>query len=167
MRLKKDIQSGSIEGVFRAYPIIDDERRILWPEKYRDIESVKRLSKRFTDVVWVREFLLKSLSANGHELIHPIITTNYGDKSRTQEERSVRLPPRQVPLIPQMKEFKISVPYDNAPIYLLMDDNPEYLLYFGNVYLNEPMMSGSERAAEMKALADDLVEKLKNGTLDR
>ncbi|MFH1235569.1 MAG: hypothetical protein V1685_01360, partial [Parcubacteria group bacterium] len=73
MRLKKDIADGRIDGIFRAYPIIDDRRRILWPEKYRSIESVRKLSKRFPIVVWVREFLLKGLSVNGHELIHPII----------------------------------------------------------------------------------------------
>ena len=164
MRLKKDIQSGSIEGVFRAYPIIDDERRILWPEKYKSIESIRKLSKRFTDVVWVREFLLKSLSANGHELISPMIVTNYSDQPI--QRPSPVLPPTQRPLIPQMKEFKISVPYDSAPAFVFVDHGPEYQSYFGNVYLDEPVRSDTGKAAEMNALAGDLLGKLENEMLD-
>ncbi len=149
MRLKKNIQDGSIEGVFRAYPIIDDERRILWPEKYRDIESVRKLSKRFTDVVWVREFLLKSLSANGHELISPLIITYYADQPL--QRKHPELPPLQRPLIPRMQEFKISVPYDSAPAIVFRDHGPEYQLYFGNVYLDKPMRSDTEKTSGIQA----------------
>ncbi len=158
MRLKKDIGERNIDGIFRAYPIIDDERRILWPEKYRDIESVRKLSKRFPEVVWVREFLLKSISANGREIIRPMIFDAAFKHHMGSEER--KLPPKQIPLIPQMKEFNISVPYDQAPIYFFMGD-PEYKLYFGNVHLNEPMMSCGEREAMLKSKAKEHDGKLK------
>jgi hypothetical protein len=160
MQLKKYIDEKKVEGTFRAYPIIDDERRILWPEKYRDVDDVRKLSKRFPDVVWVREFLLKSLSTDGHTLIQPIIIRRFrGDGIETERKRDV--PPKQTPLIPQMKKFSISVPYDRAPIYLIMNDDPEYALYFGNVDLDEPMRSGSEKAERILTLADTMVEEMK------
>ena len=148
MRLKKDIGEKNIDGIFRAYPIIDDERRILWPEKYRNIENVHKLSKRFPKVVWVREFLLKSLSANGHELIRPIFLD---DAFKREYGGEKKLPPKQIPLIPQMKEFSVSVPYDQAPLFLFMGDDLEYKLYFGNLHLDEPIMSGMERESFLKA----------------
>lgn len=143
MQLRRGITNGSITGIFRAYPIIDDDRRILWLDKYKEIENIHNLSKRFPDTVWVREFLLKSLSANGRELINPIV---FDEVFRERYGGSkMELPPQQTPLIPQMEEFKISVPYDQPPIFLFMSDSLEYKLYFGNVYLNEPVMTLRER----------------------
>ena len=159
MQLRKSITDGSIKGIFRAYPIIDDDRRILWLDKYRDIENVRGLSKRFPDTVWVREFLLKSLSANGRELINPIILDDAF--RRPYHDNEIKLPPQQIPLISQMEEFKISVPYDRPTIMLFMSDDPEYKLYFGNIYLDEPVMTLREREEIIGKKAKEWSEELK------
>lgn len=160
MKLRNNIVDGNIEGIFRAYPIIDDQRRILWLEKYKNIEEIRNISKRFPIVVWTREFLLKNLSANGHELICPIIV-DCGDTFQSRPDRKIDLPPKQIPLIPPMEEFSISVPYSRPPMYVFMSKDSEFQLYFGNIYLDEPMMGGKEREGMLNAAAREYEENLK------
>lgn len=59
-RLQGNIESGEIEGIYREYPIIDENNQPLWPGKYpasEDIEAEKK--KVMSTVAWAREYLLK------------------------------------------------------------------------------------------------------------
>lgn len=71
MRLKEGIEEGRHSGLYRAYPLLDDNERCLWPGKYPDNESVERLKKIVGDEVsWYREYLLRIIS-NSERVIHP------------------------------------------------------------------------------------------------
>ena len=59
MRLKEDIDTNKIDGTFRAYPILDDNNKILWPEKFRTQQDIKQLKISIADeTVWHNEYLL-------------------------------------------------------------------------------------------------------------
>ncbi|MBI3632536.1 MAG: hypothetical protein HY225_03745 [Candidatus Vogelbacteria bacterium] len=58
MKLKKDIEDSKLSGIFRAYPIVDDSGKILWPERYSE-EDIDKLKKQIGDEqTWGREYLL-------------------------------------------------------------------------------------------------------------
>ena len=59
MRIKGDIVKGKTKGVFKEYPLINNDGEILWPGKYSsilEIEEEKR--KTGNDPAWQREYLL-------------------------------------------------------------------------------------------------------------
>lgn len=60
MRLRSDILENRIDGVFKAYPLLDDGNQILWPGKYASMESIDKLKKNMPDEqIWKREYLLE------------------------------------------------------------------------------------------------------------
>lgn len=63
MRLKNMMDLGKLEGTFSAYPLVDDDNRILWPGKFPDIEAVEKLKASIaSESAWFREYLLKIIS---------------------------------------------------------------------------------------------------------
>lgn len=64
-RLEQRISSKEIKGVYREYPIIDDDGNPLWLGKYPtqdDIEDERQ--KTMSPVAWAREYLLKIISTD-------------------------------------------------------------------------------------------------------
>ncbi len=60
IQLKKEIDKGLIDGVFRAYPLLDDNGRITWPEKFKSWDDILKFKKMISsDKIWEREYLLK------------------------------------------------------------------------------------------------------------
>jgi len=60
MHLHRDITENKIDGIFKAYPLLDENDVIAWPGKYAqasDIEAEKR--KLGNEIAWQREFLLR------------------------------------------------------------------------------------------------------------
>lgn len=58
-RLESEIDAKTRDGIYREYPIMDDNDNILWPGKYptiKEIDEEKRKRNRFT---WLREFMLR------------------------------------------------------------------------------------------------------------
>ena len=59
MRIKKEIGEGKMNGVFRSYPLLDEEEKCLWPGKYPDEKSIIEEKRRLGDErAWQREYLL-------------------------------------------------------------------------------------------------------------
>jgi hypothetical protein len=59
MRVKETIEKGRMPGAFRAYPLLDDNNRILWPGKFPSMEAVQELKRQFDNrATWSSEFLL-------------------------------------------------------------------------------------------------------------
>lgn len=59
MLLRQAIYERSINGIFRAYPIVDDKDLILWPGKFPTPKHIDNLERSIADNdVWQREFLL-------------------------------------------------------------------------------------------------------------
>lgn len=63
--LYKGIKHGEMPGLFKAYPLLDDRNRILWPQRYPDAKAIKDLEKSVpgTDrfglyTIFSREYLL-------------------------------------------------------------------------------------------------------------
>lgn len=71
MRLKSSMEEGGIDGVFRAYPIVGAENKILWPGKYPTLEEVKKEKRKIgNEAAWHREYLLHIIS-NSERVVHP------------------------------------------------------------------------------------------------
>jgi len=71
IRLKESIEKGKFGGIFRAYPLINDEGKILWPGRYSDLHAIEKLKKSIgDDSAWHREFLLTIIS-DEERVVHP------------------------------------------------------------------------------------------------
>ncbi len=69
MRIKENIESGKMDGIFKAYPLVQDGV-ILWPGKYPNMEEIEK-EKRQSDneFAWLREYMLK-IVPNEEQAIH-------------------------------------------------------------------------------------------------
>ena len=141
LQLKKEIEAKKIGGIFRAYPLLDDEKRILWPEKFPSLGHIEELKKRFTRKVWEREFLLKAVTISRQTALMRIHLEEGIEKKEKPDQQPD--PPLQTALIPQMAEFKISTPLtmNETPLDFLNEDDPRYLRYFGNLDPDELLQS--------------------------
>lgn len=75
-RLQQKIESGATDGIYREYPIVDDNDHPLWPGKYptlEDIENEKR--KIMNPVAWAREYMLKIVADDDQPIRREWITT--------------------------------------------------------------------------------------------
>jgi predicted phage terminase large subunit-like protein len=64
MRLKREIEVGERRGVFRSYPLLDDDGKCLWPGKFTTPESIAYLKLAVVDeATWQREFLLRIIAS--------------------------------------------------------------------------------------------------------
>jgi len=87
-RLRKGISDGSLNGIFRTYPIIDNDK-ILWPGKYPDMNAIERLKKKLGDEIsWQREYMLKIIS-NADRVVHPEWIQHYDVIPRKKENYQV------------------------------------------------------------------------------
>ena len=60
MRLRDDIARNKVDGVFRAYPLIDDLGQVLWPGKFDSAEALLELERSIPDrEIYEREYLLR------------------------------------------------------------------------------------------------------------
>jgi predicted phage terminase large subunit-like protein len=71
MRFKKEIENGTRSGVYKEYPLMDDDGNILWEGKYPDQAAIEKQRLLIGDTkAWAQEFLLKILS-NHERVVHP------------------------------------------------------------------------------------------------
>jgi len=71
MRIKEKIEQNKTKGIFKEYPLLDEEDSCLWPGKYptaQDIEDERM--KVSSDVSWQREYLLRIIPSDD-QVIHP------------------------------------------------------------------------------------------------
>jgi predicted phage terminase large subunit-like protein len=74
MRLKNNIENEKLNATFRAYPIIDENNKTLWPAKFTNSEDVSNFKKEIGDEVsWQREYMLKIISDKGQLIEEPWI----------------------------------------------------------------------------------------------
>lgn len=60
MRIKREIHENKHEGVFKEYPILDEDNKCLWPGKFPTRESIQQLRQNTaSEVAWQREYLLR------------------------------------------------------------------------------------------------------------
>lgn len=59
MHLKRDMEEGQRNGIFRAFPLIDEKGLCAWPNKYPDQTSLDEEKKKSgNEYAWQREYLL-------------------------------------------------------------------------------------------------------------
>ncbi|MBI2314930.1 phage terminase large subunit [Candidatus Daviesbacteria bacterium] len=60
MRLKKLILEKKLKGIYREFPLYDDNKNILWKEKFENWEDIENLRKQIpNDEDFQREYLIK------------------------------------------------------------------------------------------------------------
>jgi len=70
-RLQKCIEDNPSLGVYREYPIKDENGNALWPSKYPTPESIEAERLKMMDsVAWAREYLLKTIAPD-RQIIKP------------------------------------------------------------------------------------------------
>lgn len=90
MRVKQSLLSGTMDGEYREYPLIDDKNGILWNSKFPTMVEIEELkSKVPNESAWFREYLLKIIADEDRvvkkEWIH------YYDKLPTRDQAYPRL----------------------------------------------------------------------------
>ncbi len=59
MKVKRDINEDRLSGVFKEYPLIDENDQCLWPGKYQTPEDIEIEKQRLgNEAAWQREYLL-------------------------------------------------------------------------------------------------------------
>jgi hypothetical protein len=111
LRLKKDIDSGKSKGIFRAYPLLDDNKEILWPGRYESMEAIEELKKSISDEgVWKRDYLLEYRPEIDLYELHDAADAIIARKARGEPE-----PPRPGPRI--LGRYRISAPQENGHLF--------------------------------------------------
>lgn len=60
MRIRKMIENNKMNGVYRQYPLLDENEHILWPGKYRGMNDIElEHQKTANEAAYQREFMLK------------------------------------------------------------------------------------------------------------
>ena len=84
-RLKEKIESKEtkhLKGVYREYPIVDEQGNSLWLGKYPTPEDVEaEREKTMNDISWYREYLLKIISTT-EQVVHPEWIQSYNKMPR-------------------------------------------------------------------------------------
>lgn len=65
MRMKRKIEKKDVKGVFRTYPLQQDDGTINWPGMYPDQASIDELRAEKGDIPFLREYQLKIISPEG------------------------------------------------------------------------------------------------------
>lgn len=137
MRLKSDIENNRQDGIFRAYPIVDSDRRILWPERYSNIREIKKIWKKVTINVWASEYVLKSTGSREDGSMPIVLIQDMFGDSDTLDYEAIAKFPWQKAIVPQMRKFNISQPNEEEMQFIYSsEDDPEYWHNFGNIFLD-------------------------------
>ncbi|KKP64930.1 MAG: hypothetical protein UR62_C0003G0009 [Candidatus Nomurabacteria bacterium GW2011_GWF2_35_12] len=124
MKLREDITKKKVPGIFRAYPLLDDDGKNLWTGKFPD-SAISQMRSKLSEEAWAKEYLL-SLEDENHysELDIPEnlkLSETDNDtilkwfhfklaKLRNQYRKKLASSKPQISLIFQMKQYNISAP---------------------------------------------------------
>ncbi len=71
MHLKRDIEEGTSDGVFKSYPLINEKGEILWKGKYPDLKEIEIEHKNLgSEIAWRREYLLEIIPDDDQIVSH-------------------------------------------------------------------------------------------------
>ncbi len=119
MKIKKEIEKSGLLGIFRAYPLLDDNNRIVWPEKFRTFEEIIALKKTIPDdEVWNLEYLLRIPSLR----IRIMICTTREDVEEEWGEEKTAFEVKEAPLGP--RDYCISAPIFEKNSVEIVQRNP-------------------------------------------
>ncbi len=71
MRLKDGIEKGILNGVYREYPLVGADEKIVWPGKFPDMAAVEELKRTIgNESAFQREYLLRIVTSDD-QVIRP------------------------------------------------------------------------------------------------
>ncbi|MCK9324780.1 MAG: hypothetical protein M0P69_04725, partial [Bacteroidales bacterium] len=77
-RLQREIANGTMQGMFKEYPVVTSEGRYLWPGKYPTLSAIEAERRRVgSEAAWQREYMLRIIP-DLERLIHPSWIRYYG-----------------------------------------------------------------------------------------
>ncbi|MDP3763788.1 MAG: hypothetical protein Q8Q92_04070 [bacterium] len=77
MRLRRGIADNKLQGIFRAYPLLNEAGTILWPGKFPDKESVETAKMKIgNERIWLKEYLLR-IVPDDDQIIRPEHISRY------------------------------------------------------------------------------------------
>lgn len=86
MRLKSKIDKQEIDGIFKWFPLLDEQGNCLWPGKFDKPEKIEMLRRKVAnELAWQQEYLLNIIS-DSTRVIHPN-WIQYYDKIPTNIDR--------------------------------------------------------------------------------
>jgi len=69
MRLKQNIEEKNMDGIYRWYPLLNEEKQSVWQSKYKTKEDIKILKRSIgNEISWQREYLLRII-ADGDQVV--------------------------------------------------------------------------------------------------
>lgn len=86
MRLKNSIEEKIFDGIFRAYPLVDDNGKVAWPGKFPTEKEIDTERKKIgSEVAWQREYMLR-IVPDENRVIQPNWITYYQTPPPTQRQ---------------------------------------------------------------------------------
>src|SRR3989338_6930381 len=70
MKLIQNIKSKKFDGIYRRYPLIDENEQVTWPGKFPNHKSIDDLKRTMDERAFQREFMLNILP-DDDQVIHP------------------------------------------------------------------------------------------------
>jgi hypothetical protein len=148
MRLRREIMNDKQTGLFRAYPIIDNTGKCLWPGKFPMRKTLKALRDKVGTGLWQREYLLKVWGQEDTDLVAPHF---YGGEHGSWFEAGFLLKmynehgitmydgengtSMQKPLISQMAKYEITAPSIRSTLFYPTKDDPRLQRYIDGLLL--------------------------------
>jgi len=87
MRIQQDIEEDKLDGLFRSYPLINENGDILWKGKYENNNAIEEEKKKTgDDIAWQREYLLRIVPNEG-QVIYPEWIQFYDELPKDKEPR--------------------------------------------------------------------------------
>ncbi len=87
MRIQQDIEEKKLDGLFRSYPLINENGEILWKGKYESNDTIEEEKKKTgDDIAWQREYLLRIVPNEG-QVIYPEWIQFYDELPKDKEPR--------------------------------------------------------------------------------
>jgi hypothetical protein len=154
LKLRMEILTGATKGMFRAYPMLDDCGKNLWPGRFPNLEATMKLRSKMSKRTWVLEYLLKSYGQDNEDA--PNVHFDYGDDSTRKsfglwsyvpEDGDICLVNAQKPLVKQMSKYIIRVPAHTMAFFQRADD-PKYRKYLKNLCFYKDKKDMDKRIAE-------------------
>jgi len=86
MRIKEEVNQSRTSGVFKQYPLLDEQDNCLWPGKYPTVKEIEEEKLKIaSEISWQREYLLRIIPSDD-QVIYPEWIQYYdelpGDKHR-------------------------------------------------------------------------------------
>ncbi len=90
MRLKKKIINNEIKGIYREFPLLDENGKCLWPSKFDTQEKIDDLRKSVaSEASWQQEFLLRIISTPDR-VVYPEWIKYYNEMPEKNETNEYR-----------------------------------------------------------------------------